>query len=198
MKDLIRQILYEETKWNPDSLKDEALKYVTRTDFAKNSKSAYNAEKNLGIFDDVTEHMPKPKQWTQNELEIEASKYQTLSDFQDKSRGAYLKAFRLGILKDITKHMTGPINYISKQKYNTIFFMFLQQYNNIEIFDSDHIELVDIIFNLASDDGDRYDDNYDNNNNETKKKVSVTKLASLLSVLCDSDYLLNFHSLFDI
>lgn len=112
MKDLIKQILREniflteQKKWNYDALKDEAQKYATRLEFAKNSKSAYNAAKRIGVFDEITAHMPKPKEWTQDELELEAKKYNTITDFQNKSKGAYLKAYRLGILKDITKHMT--------------------------------------------------------------------------------------------
>lgn len=114
MRDLIRRILLEEIKWNYDAIKDEASKYSTRMEFAKNSKSAYNAAKRMGVFDEVTSHMPKTKEWTVDELENEAKKYQTITDFQNNSKGAYIKAYRLGILKDITKHMT-----IKKEKLDT-------------------------------------------------------------------------------
>ena len=106
MRDLIRRILLEQIKWDYNAIKDEALKYKTRVEFSKNSKSAYNAAKRMGIFDEITSHMPIPKEWTIDELESEAQKYRTITDFQKNSKGAYLKAYRLGILKDITKHMT--------------------------------------------------------------------------------------------
>ena len=117
MRDIIKKILLEyitETQkprgfWNYDTLKKEAEKYSNRTDFIRKSPTAYEVSKELGIYDEITQHMSKPKQWTVDELRAEADKYNTITDFQTNSKGAYLKAYRLGILKDITK------NYISNK-----------------------------------------------------------------------------------
>jgi len=89
--------------WNYETLKDEASKYNKRTDFIRKSPTAYEVSKEMGIYDEITQHMPKPKQWSLEDLKKEAQKYNTLSDFQNKSKGAYLKAYRLGVLNDITK-----------------------------------------------------------------------------------------------
>lgn len=119
MRDLIRRLLQEHIRineqpisrsfWNYDTLKKEAEKYFKRTDFIRKSPTAYQVSKELGIYDEITQHMPKPKKWTIDELETEAKKYNSISEFQTKSSGAYSKAYRMGILKDITK------NYIPKK-----------------------------------------------------------------------------------
>lgn len=115
MRELIRTILleYQSDKtpihrsfWNYDTLKKEAEKYTKRTDFIRKSPTAYQVSQEMGIYDEITQHMPKPKEWTFDELEAEAKKYNTISDFSKNSKGAYLKAFRIGILKDITKDYT--------------------------------------------------------------------------------------------
>lgn len=43
--------------WTKDNCKNEALKYVSRSEFQKKSKSAYNASIRLNILNDVCSHM---------------------------------------------------------------------------------------------------------------------------------------------
>ena len=45
--------------WSDEMLKEEALKYNTRTTFNKNSKSAYQTAYSRGILDEVCSHMTK-------------------------------------------------------------------------------------------------------------------------------------------
>ncbi len=44
-------------KWTVEKVTEEALKYKTKGEFASNSKSAYNSAKNMGVFDEITNHM---------------------------------------------------------------------------------------------------------------------------------------------
>ncbi len=44
-------------KWNKDNIKEEALKYIHKSDFNSHSGSAVNAAKRLGIYKEVTSHM---------------------------------------------------------------------------------------------------------------------------------------------
>ena len=41
-------------KWNKENCYEEAKKYRTKTDFAKNSKGAYDSSKKNGWIDDYT------------------------------------------------------------------------------------------------------------------------------------------------
>ena len=44
-------------KWTDEMLRDEALKYETRGEFAKASRNAYYRAQRRGILDDICEHM---------------------------------------------------------------------------------------------------------------------------------------------
>jgi hypothetical protein len=48
------------SKWNYTTIMAEAIKYSRKIDFFRNAQSAYNRAKKLGIFDEVTQHMPDP------------------------------------------------------------------------------------------------------------------------------------------
>jgi hypothetical protein len=126
MKDLIIKVLFqylnEQPKprnyWNYETLKDEAEKYSKRTDFIRKSPTAYEVSKEMGIYDEITTHMPKRKEWSVSELKKEAEKYNKMSDFQKKSKGAYLKAYRMGILKNITKdYQEAPNKKLSQDDF---------------------------------------------------------------------------------
>lgn len=94
-------------KWTPEEVQKEAKKYLTKVQFQNEAPGAYNASKNLGIYDKVTEHMEwmGGTQWTYDMLEKEAKKYNTRTDFFKNNQKAYSAAQSRGILDDITKHM---------------------------------------------------------------------------------------------
>jgi predicted GIY-YIG superfamily endonuclease len=96
-------------KWTFDEVQKEALKYNSRSEFEKNSGSAYNSARTRGWLDDVTKHMVllKKYKYTQNELKDIAKKYNKLKDFRDNDYGAYQAAKKYGndFFNEITKHI---------------------------------------------------------------------------------------------
>ena len=88
-----------------DNCKSAALKYSSRTDFAKGNAAAYNACRNNGWMDEICAHMPafnrKASKWTEERVEEEAKKYLSKRDFRTKSYSAYQAALRYGILKKL-------------------------------------------------------------------------------------------------
>jgi hypothetical protein len=97
-------------KWTDDELRQEALKYNTKAEFAKNSPSASQIANRRGkeFWDEVTSHMtPIIHMWTDDELRQEALKYNTKSEFRDKSPNAHQVAMNRGkeFWDDVTSHM---------------------------------------------------------------------------------------------
>jgi len=92
-------------KWNLKNLKQEALKYRTRTAFQKESSGAYTAAYDANVLDLVCAHMDVlVKKWTNEMLTEEALKYKTRTEFQLLSSG-YDVALKRGILGSICTHM---------------------------------------------------------------------------------------------
>ena len=102
-------------KWTFDSLKEEALKYKTRGEFAKNSKSAYQSAYSKKIIDTICSHMPirvdqsgsnsARFKWTTEMLQAEALKYNTRSDLYKNDYGAYNAIKRRKLFDLVCKHM---------------------------------------------------------------------------------------------
>ena len=92
-------------KWTAKIVKEEALKYSTKIDFSKNSASAYEAARRLGIYDEVTAHMTSKFEWTAAMIKEEAQKHTTRNDFIKSSESAVKAARRLGIYDEVTSHM---------------------------------------------------------------------------------------------
>jgi hypothetical protein len=98
MKELIRHILREHVneqreKWNEDRLKELTSKYSTLSDFLKNEIKAAHALRRLGLYDEFTSHMDKPKSYSEEEIEKEARKYSNQADFA-KGSPLYYQAFK--------------------------------------------------------------------------------------------------------
>lgn len=53
----VPRLTTEPNFWNEDRIKEESLKYKTRSEFAAGCRPAYNAAKRLGIFEEVCSHM---------------------------------------------------------------------------------------------------------------------------------------------
>ena len=49
---LVRQKQHKKHYWNYDNIKNEAIKYNTKTEFFKGNQTAYRAALKLGIIDD--------------------------------------------------------------------------------------------------------------------------------------------------
>lgn len=104
--------------WTKEKCQEEALKYDYRSDFQKNSKSAYGISIRNGWLNDICHHMieiNKPHDyWTKEKCQEEALKYKYMKDFQNYSKGAYFKCFIMNWLEDISKHM----NYKKRKSTN--------------------------------------------------------------------------------
>ncbi len=91
-------------RWTIQSLKEEALKYGTRSEFAKHSMGAYLSSKRKGVYLDITSHMPTKvdqageknsnAKWTFEKLFKEALKYTTRQEFCNNNQAAYLASSR--------------------------------------------------------------------------------------------------------
>jgi hypothetical protein len=103
-------------KWTLEKLQEEALKYKTKTEFQRCSKSATNAAYKLKVMDLICSHMPKDAdrsgeehpnfKWPLEKLHQEALKYGSRMEFQKNSDNAYQAAFKRKVLDSICSHMS--------------------------------------------------------------------------------------------
>lgn len=87
-----------------ENVMNEAKKYKTKAEFAKNNQSAFISAYKCGYIDEmywlVTQKQHKKKYWNYSTIEKEALKYKTKSEFKKKSPSAYNHALKLGIIDD--------------------------------------------------------------------------------------------------
>ena len=109
-----------ETKWcNKQVVIDEAKKYMTRNEFRKKAKGAFESAYKNNWLKDACSHMKSPifykynvtqidssslKYWTFERCKKEAIKYNTRREFVLKSPSAYNIACKNGWLKQIASH----------------------------------------------------------------------------------------------
>jgi len=99
-------------KWSKEAITTEAAKYENRNDFAKGSSGALAAARTLGIMDEVTPHMPKPKRWDYDSIAVVALLYTCRDDFaKSRHQPAYNAALRLDILDEVAPHMPKPTQW---------------------------------------------------------------------------------------
>jgi hypothetical protein len=95
--------------WTRERCAEEAAKYSTRSDFARNARSAYYAALRKGFLRSVCAHMSLAQTpanfWTKKRCAEEALKFRTRSEFNKKAKGCYSAAYRNRWLNDICKHM---------------------------------------------------------------------------------------------
>ena len=96
-------------KWTFDKVKEVALQYETRTDFANNSPAAVSAVKKSGWMNSVCQHMRSGRSslryWTFDRVKEEALKFKTKKDFRNKSASAASVAQKYGWNNDVCSHM---------------------------------------------------------------------------------------------
>lgn len=100
--------------WTKGKCQKEAIKYTTKSDFARSSSSAYNSARENGWIDLICGHMAIKKQpngyWDDKErCQKEAAKYKRRVDFQRGSPSASKAAKMNGWFADITKHFSETI-----------------------------------------------------------------------------------------
>jgi len=92
--------------WSEETLKLEALKYNSKSEFTSKRGSAVKVAKELGIYDSICDHMnTNYTVWSNEDLTNEALKYTTRAEFQTGSNSAYVIARTRGILDEICGHM---------------------------------------------------------------------------------------------
>lgn len=93
--------------WTDETLRDEALKYKTPTEFYNSNPSAYKLSRDRGkeFFQSVTQHMTRLTNWTEENIKKEALKYDSKPKFRASNGSAYQAADRLGIMDEVTAHM---------------------------------------------------------------------------------------------
>lgn len=120
-------------KWDYETTKKEAQKYIYKKDFQTKSLGAYSAAFKHGWLKDYT-WFQKPsvynKKWTYEICRKEAEKYSYLRDFEQKSKGAAIASRKNRWINDFTwlKRKTLPKGYWNNyvncykeaQKYVTI------------------------------------------------------------------------------
>ncbi|ALP47420.1 hypothetical protein phiST2_0046 [Vibrio phage phi-ST2] len=93
-------------KWTLERLKEDALKYKTRTEWKKMSSGAYMSAYRRGLVDECCAHMSLMKgYWTLERLKEDALKYKTRNEWQKMSSGAYSTAKKKGLLDECCEHM---------------------------------------------------------------------------------------------
>ena len=87
-------------------LREEALKYNSRTEFCIACDTAYQAAFKRGIIDEVCQHMElKQVKWTDEMLREEELKYNSRVEFRNAMGRAYQTALKRGIIDEVCQHM---------------------------------------------------------------------------------------------
>lgn len=100
-----------------EEIRTEALKYTSRTQFARRGKGFYLSARRKGkeFLSKICSHMPKRVdtkgknscrfKWTNEALILEAKKYSTITSFRTSNPSAYSLSYSRGILKLVCCHM---------------------------------------------------------------------------------------------
>ena len=106
-----------------ESVKEEANKYKTRSEFEKGSGGAYQWAQRNGLLDEVCSHMEVVRSvWSLESVKEEAKKYNTRSQFQENSKGAYDWAHRNGLLDEVCGNMDNKhLNPFSKKRFKEFY-----------------------------------------------------------------------------
>ncbi len=110
-------------KWTYEKCQEEALKYMSKSEFQKKEAGAYTSAWKNGWLNDFCSHMVelhKPNgYWTYEKCQEEAFKYKTKSEFEKGSNSAYIISLRNGWIYKICNHMIDgkkPNGYWTKEK----------------------------------------------------------------------------------
>lgn len=97
------------SKWTKEECAEEAKKYISRVEFQKGSKGAYQRAINMRWLDEICSHMQSPIRgsgyWTKERVIEEARKYKTRGDFISGSRMANIAARKNGWMEEACSHM---------------------------------------------------------------------------------------------
>jgi predicted GIY-YIG superfamily endonuclease len=95
-------------KWTKEKVLADAKNYSSRSEWKKNSASAYRASRNDDYLDEAVAHMKTPektRKWTKNKILIDAKKYKSRSEWNRHNPSAVSAARRLGCFDIAVNHM---------------------------------------------------------------------------------------------
>jgi len=109
--------------WNKENCRIESLKYMSRKDFKRNSKGAYDSARKNNWLDEICTHMIKKIEkmpcgyWTIEKCISEATKYKNRKDFRLNSRKAYSITIKNKWVDIVCKNLPGSKskNYWTKE-----------------------------------------------------------------------------------
>lgn len=117
--------LIAKNKWSKKSCREEALKYKTRGEFAKQSSGAYEVARSNGWLDSYTwfDRMQKPAgYWDSYENCYNAAlECKNKTEFIKKYNRAYVKATENGWIDDFTWLIVPRVAHNKKWDYDTVF-----------------------------------------------------------------------------
>ena len=154
--------------WTIEKCTIEALKYNTKTDFWKNSKSAYNSSIKNGWINNICIHMHKKYDvWNNEDCAIEALKYNTRTNFLKNSSRAYHYATKEKILDKICEHMPILGNLKKRCIYSAEF--------------NDNFVYIGLTYNLNK----RTNEHLTDLKSEINKHFQITKIKPIFKQLTD-------------
>ena len=120
---MIKQNLIPKTYWTKEHCIEEALKYETKSKWAKNNDASYKIAKKNTWFDECTAHMVELQKpggyWTLERCQKEALKHETRNEWRENHRTSYQAAMSAKFLNECTGHMVRlkkPSGYWTKEK----------------------------------------------------------------------------------
>ena len=106
---MIKQNITPRSYWTKERCMEQALKYETKSKWAKNSDASYKIAKKNNWFEECTAHMIELQKpggyWTKEKCLEEALKYNTRTEWKEKNRASYQAAMVSKILNECTAHM---------------------------------------------------------------------------------------------
>ena len=114
-------------KWTKEKCIEEGKKYKTRSEFMKNSNSAYQRSLKMGYLDEMTwlscsRNYPRGYWMDKEHVMEEAKKYSSKKEFEEKNCGAFLAAYKYNYIEEmdwLVKQVQKPSGYW-KDKNNVI------------------------------------------------------------------------------
>ena len=85
-------------KWTAETLEAESRKYLTKRDFRKCSRNAFDAASRAGLLKSFTWLKNTNRNWTEQDVIDESKRYTTMAEFRKNSSKAYQYAYREKLL----------------------------------------------------------------------------------------------------
>lgn len=98
-------------RWTVPEIKLDAAKYSTRKEWFNESRSAYEAAKRNGIFEECCAAMIPRFTWSVESLMLDAAKYSRRCDWKKHSGAAFEAAKRAKCVKECCSHMEKPTRW---------------------------------------------------------------------------------------